>query len=544
MKFDQKKILRDESRVCTTSSAGALRVAVGYPNTYFVAMSSLAFQWVVELTASLEDIGVERFFTDPPLLGRTLENGSHLGDFDVVAWTCSFELDAPNILSTLDAAGIPRRWEERDYTHPIVVVGGAVASINPLPLSPAVDVFVLGSAELLWPDFLEIVRSEPDTERVLETLADMDGFLVPRFHLDRHGVPLGKRRRVEKRDAHMDDPAMVPGSHVVTPHTEYSGRGLVEMSRGCPEKCRYCWVSYNYGRLRSYATDGIMDRVERLQAITRRIGFVATAVGDHPELGNILEECSRRGLEVALSSLRIPAMQREILEPLAASGARSVTIAPETGTDTLRRALNKPISNDAILKAVDTAQECGIENIKMYFIIGLPGETDDDLRGIADLLRNAQKIMVAHGRERGRVGTLLAGFNVLVPKPYTPYSRKAMVSRREARRRMEIVEAATSDISNLRIDRPAYRQAQWQAFLSRGDVSVFDVLEDAASGKSLGRLLAAHRTAIEASTLSPVEGPPVWQFVVSAPVNRTLSGGLSPGGDSEPSSAPPLPGLQ
>lgn len=544
MEFDQKEILDNESRVCPTPPVGRLRVAIGYPNTYFIAMSSLAFQWVVELTAAIEDVGVERFFTDPPLLGRTLENGSHLGDFDVAAWTCSFELDAPNILSTLDAAGIPRRSNERGHHHPLVVVGGAVASINPLPLAPAVDVFVLGSAELLWPDLLEIVRGEPDRDRVLESLASMDGFFVPRLHLDGRGAPVGKRRRIEKRDAHMLDPAMVPASHVVTPHTEYSGRGLVEMSRGCPEKCRYCWVSYNYGRLRSYSTDGIMERVARLQTITRKIGFVATAVGDHPELGQILEECRRRGLEVALSSLRIPAMRRHILEPLAASGARSVTIAPETGTDRLRRALNKPISNDAILEAVETAQSCGIENLKMYFILALPGETDADLRGIADLLRAAQAIMVAHGRERGRVGTLLAGFNILVPKPYTPYSREAMVDRQEARRKMEIVEKAAGDIPNLRIDRPSYRQAQWQAFLSRGDVSVFGALEDAASGKSLGGLLASHRQAIDASTLARVEGPPVWQFVVSAPVKQALSGAGSPADDSLAASPPPEPGLR
>jgi len=518
MKFNQAGILRDETRVRPMPAVGALRVAVGYPNTYFVAMSSLAFQWVVELTAAFDDVGVERFFTDPPLLGRTLESSSHLGDFDVLAWTCSFELDAPNILSTLDAAGIPRRSSERDHNHPIVVVGGAVASINPLPLSPAVDVFVLGSAELLWPAFLHALRGETDRGRLLETLAGMDGFFVPSLHLDSRGAPLGKRRRVEKRDAHMSDPSMVPASHVVTPHTEYSGRGLIEMSRGCPEKCRYCWVSYNYGRLRCYSTEGILERVDRLSSITKRIGFVATAVGDHPDLGEILEACRKRGLEVALSSLRIPAMRREILEPLAASGARSVTIAPETGTDRLRTSLNKPISNEAILEAVETAQTCGIENIKMYFIIGLPGETDGDLRGIADLLRKTQSLMVAHGRERGRVGSLLAGFNVLVPKPYTPYAREPMLTRREAKRRMEIVETAAAGISNLTIDRPSYRQAQWQTHLSRGDISVYGALEDAASGKTLGGLLATHRKAVDASSLYPVEGPPIWQFVVSAPV--------------------------
>lgn len=520
MKLSRAEILRDEMRLRPMAAVGALRVAVGYPNTYFVAMSSLAFQWVVELTAALEDVGVERFFTDPPLLGRTLESGSHLGDFDVLAWTCSFELDEPNILVTLDAAGIPRRSAERDHTHPLIVVGGAVASINSLPLAPAVDVFVLGSAELLWPTFLDHVRRENDRGRLLEDLAALDGFFVPSLHLDDRGVPLGKRRRIEKRDAHMRDPSMVPASHIVTPHTEYGGRGLIEMSRGCPEKCRYCWVSYNYGRLRSYTMDGILDRVDRLSSITNRIGFVATAVGDHPELGEILEACRRRGLDIALSSLRIPAMRREILEPLAASGARSVTIAPETGTDRLRALLNKPITNEAILEAVDTAQVCGIENIKMYFIIGLPGETDDDLRGIADLLREAQALMVVRGRERGRVGSLLAGFNVLVPKPYTPYSREAMLTRREARRRMGIVEKAAVGISNLQIDWPSYRQAQWQTHLSRGDISVYDALEDAASGKKMGALLATHREAVEASSLCAVEGPPVWQFVVSGPVTR------------------------
>jgi radical SAM superfamily enzyme YgiQ (UPF0313 family) len=518
VKFDQARILGDERRALATSGVGGLKVAVGYPNSYSIAMSSLAFQWVVELTAETADVGVERFFTDAPLLGRTLETGRHLGDFDVLAWTCSFELDASNILATLQAAGVPTRRAKRNHRHPLVVVGGAVGSINALPLSPAVDVFVLGSAELLWPRLLELVRAEPDRERVLEQLAAMDGYFVPLHHLDSDGIPIGKRRRLEKRDAHMSDPAMVPASHVVTPHTEYSGRGLVEMSRGCPEKCRYCWVSHNYGRLRSYSTEGILERVERLRPITRRIGFVATAVGDHPDLEGILEECRRRDLEVALSSLRIPAMRREILEPLAASGARSLTIAPETGTDTLRRSLNKPIANGAILEAVETAQRCGIENLKMYFIIGLPGESDDDLRGIAELLRRTHAVMLAHGRRRGRIGTLHAGFNVLVPKPYTPYAREAMLTRGEARRKMALIEAAAADISNLQIDRPSYRQAQWQAFLARGDASVFGALEMAASGTGLGQLLASHRDAVDASTLHRTSSSPVWQFVVSAPV--------------------------
>jgi radical SAM superfamily enzyme YgiQ (UPF0313 family) len=517
-----RQLLEAERRVLDVSTAGGLRVGVGYPNTYEVGMSSLAFQWAVELAASCGDIGVERFFADPKTnIGRTIETGNAIGDLDVLAWSCSFELDAVNLLKTLDAAGIPRLRDQRNHRHPLLILGGAVASINPLPLAPAVDVFVLGSAELLWPPLLALVRENPDRESLLLELADRDGYFVPAHHLGADKRPNGKRRRIEKRDAHMADPAMVPASHVITPHTEYRSRGLVEMSRGCPEKCRYCWVSYNYGRLRCYPTDAILEKVERVGRMTDRVGFVATAVGDHPELAKILDECRRRDLEVALSSLRIPAMREEVLRPLAESGARSVTIAPETGTDELRRRLNKPITNAAILEAADTALRCGIESLKMYFIIGLPGETDDDVVGIADLLREVQGMIVTHGRERGRVGALHAGFNVLVPKPYTPYAREAMLTRKESRRRVQLVLDGVAGVSNLRIDRPHYRESLWQAYLSRGDCSAFAVLETAASGCSLGDLLASHRREIEESALNGVEGDPVWQFVTSAPVKKS-----------------------
>jgi radical SAM superfamily enzyme YgiQ (UPF0313 family) len=193
-------------------------------------------------------------------------------------------------------------------------------------------------------------------------------------------------------------------------------------------------------------------------------------------------------------------MREEILRPLAESGARSVTIAPETGTDELRRRLNKPISNASILEAAETAFTCGIESLKMYFIIGLPGETDDDVKGIARLLRQVRELMVSHARPRGRLGNLLAGFNVLVPKPYTPYSREAMLTRKETRRRMQLVEK--------------------QLDLSRGDCSAYQVLETAASGCSLGELIAAHRHEIERSAHNPVEGDPIWQFVTSAPTRN------------------------
>ncbi len=495
---------------------GSLSVAVGYPNTYRVAMSSLSFQWVVEITARQEDTAVERCFSDPDLAGHSLETGRPLAEFDVLAWSCSFELDAANLLRTLDAAGIPRHRDDRGSRFPLVVVGGAVASINPLPLAPAVDVFVLGAAERLWPRLLAMTR-ECDRGQLLEELSGLDGYFVPRHHLDGDGRPLRRLRRLEKRDAHMASSDSIPYSHTVTPLTEYRNRGLVEMSRGCPEKCRYCWVSYNYGRLRCYPAAGIVERVHALRAVTDRVGFVATAVGDHPQLAEILAECSAAGLNVSLSSLRIPAMVEGVLRPLAASGARSVTIAPESGTDALRHTLGKPISNARILEAVDTAQRCGIPDLKMYFIVGLPDEQDDDLLGICDLLRRTAEIVRERGRERGRVGNVHAGFSILVPKPYTPFQNEPMLSAEQAKRRLDLLWKGLRETDNVRLARPSHREAMWQGFLSRGDCRAFHALGRVASGQPLSGVMKAHRAEIEAATLSPIEHDPSWRFISTAP---------------------------
>jgi radical SAM superfamily enzyme YgiQ (UPF0313 family) len=245
-------------------------------------------------------------------------------------------------------------------------------------------------------------------------------------------------------------------------------------------------------------------------------------VGDHPQLPEILGESRELGLDVALSSLRIPAMVPGVLTPLAESGARSVTIAPETGSDALRAALNKPITNERILEAVETAQQCGITDLKMYFIIGLPGETDDDLSAIGDLLGASQRIMLRYGRIRGRMGTLHAGCSVLVPKPYTPYSKAAVLTKGEYRRRLGVVESRLKSVDNLRFDRPSYREALWQAILSRGDTSTFELIAELADHGRLGRLLTEHRTTAVRSAVDSVEGSPVWSFIGSAPTGRPV----------------------
>lgn len=509
---------------------GRLRVGVGYPNSYWVAHSSLAFQWVTRLAGRMPNLGVERFVADGELAGRTLELGTPLAELDVLAFSISFELDAVNVIRTLEAAGIPLRREERGPGFPLIVLGGAVASINPLPLAPLADVFCLGAAERVWPPLLELAMEAPDRGELLDRLTAMEGYLVPEHHLDAGGRPLHRLRRLEKRRDQMEDPELVPASHLVTPDTEYRERGLVEMSRGCPEKCAYCWVSHNYGRLQVYPADHILARVEELSTITNRIGFVATAVGDHPELAGILESCRSMGLHVALSSLRIPAMREEILRPLAATGARSITIAPETGSEELRRRMGKPTGNAEILEAIATAQRCGIESLKMYFIVGLPGETDEDLEAIGRLAAEASAILLRSGRPRGRVGRLHLGVNILIPKPYTPYHAVPMLDQAEARRRLGLVQRSLRGVPNLRVDLPSWRESLWQGYLSRAGTSAFEALRELAGGEPLAAVLRRHRREIERLAFEPGELGAPWHFISSAPLRPTSPERTSVGG--------------
>jgi len=524
----REEFLRAERTRVDIPAHGAVRVAVGYPNRYHVAQSSLSFQWVVQLAASRPGVGVERFFADQELRGATLESGAGLDRFHALAVSWAFEPDGANLLRILGAAGIPLRRKERSARHPLVVVGGAAASINPLPLSPAVDVFCLGAAERTLGTLLDLLLQEGDRETLLDDLASRDGFFVPSRHLDRSGLPTRRLRRLEKRDGDMTDAAAIPASYLVTPLTEYRRRSLIELSRGCPEKCRYCWVGHAYGRLRCHDPEDLIGRIGDLQQLGPRIGLVATALGDHPDLPQILEHCREQGLDVAVSSLRIPALNESVLRPLAACGARSITIAPETGSDELRLRLKKNVANDAILSGVETAQRCGLERLKMYFILGLPGESDGDVAAVAGLIRRARDISATWGRSRGRLATLHASVALLVPKPYTPYHREPMLPAAEARRRVGVVRRALRGVPNVRLDTPSYREALWQGYLAKAGSSAFGPLCEVARGTALSRVLADHQDEIRKIALARVEGSPPFHFISTAPTACSASAAPAP----------------
>ncbi len=493
---------------------GQYRLALAYANTYHVAMSSLAFQRVYELVHQRPDWTCERFFTDGSGTPVSVEQGRPLNDFGCIAFSVSFEGDYVDLLQMLDRARIPLRRADRGPWDPLIVMGGACAAINPLPMSEFVDVFALGAAENVLPDLLAALEEEEGNDAVLERLASRGGFYVPAFHRpEEDGDGLAKLEKRELSEGQMLEPGHLPTTCIVTPHTEFSEKFLIEMSRGCPEKCRYCWATFGMGRFRWHPTDYILASLERARPVTDQLGFVATAVGDHPDIERILREANQLGFRTAVSSIRIPAVTEGVLDALHASGDRSITLAPETGTDELRVKMGKPIPNAFLLEKIRLIFRHGFTQLKLYFIVGLPDETMEDVQGILELAARARAIMLEELPKKGMIGNIHLGVNVLVPKPYTPWQRQPMDAERSLKEKLSLLKKGVARMPNVSMGSVSVRQAVWQTYISKAGSDAADALEAAARGENLSSLLHRFAPKIHPEVFVPMQGDLRWHFM-------------------------------
>src|SRR5882724_7172626 len=347
-----------------------LRVALAFPNTYWVGMSNLGFQTVYRLFNAQDDVLCERVFLPPKqelaelVASRTplisLESQSPVGEFDVLAFSVSFEWDYVNVLTLLRLAGIPIHAAERTDRHPLIVIGGAVTFVNPEPLAPFADVIAAGEGEVLVPGLRRAAAAATDRDDLLRLLAAERGFYVPSLYdaqyaddgtlagyVLRPGVnaPLPVRKAALKTTDAIDPPA----TGIFTPDTEFGSRFLVEVVRGCANLCRFCWAGYNYLPVRAFPTDRILQLAEQAKKYANRVGLVSIALCDHPDIDRILARLHEMGYAISPASLRLDDLTEPIVRVLRASGERTITIAPETGSDRLRRVVNKTVTNDEIL---------------------------------------------------------------------------------------------------------------------------------------------------------------------------------------------------
>jgi radical SAM superfamily enzyme YgiQ (UPF0313 family) len=479
---------------------GRLRVALAFPNTYFVGMSSLGFQTVYRLFNSLDDVACERVFLPPKqeLQAQlasggalvTLESQTPVGDFDVIAFSVSFEWDYTNVLTLLRLAGVPARAEARTGRHPLVVIGGAVTFVNPEPLAPFADIIAAGEGEALIPALVGAIRSADDRPSLFRELASVRGFYIPSFYDVRYaadgtiaayepkpgtGAPPVVKKAAVKSTEKLDPPS----TSIFTPDTEFGSRFLIEVVRGCANLCRFCWAGYNYLPVRAFPADRILALAADAKRYSSRAGLVSIALCDHPEIERILQGLLAMGYSISPASLRLDDLTEPIVRLLRESGERSITIAPETGSDRLRRVINKTVTNAEILAATELIFASGMDNLKLYYMIGLPTETGEDLEAIRDLTVQMRDVMLAHARDRGRLGRIVGSVNPLIPKPGTAYQWLAMEDPAVTDAKSKRLRQMLAGIDNVYFNIKSERHSYYQALLSLGDRRVAPAIEAA-----------------------------------------------------------------
>ena len=489
-------ILSKETGYTRKPHGSRLRVALAFPNTYWVGMSNLGFQTVYRLFNARDDIVCERVFLPPKqelaeLLRTkttllTLESQTPVGDFDVFAFSVSFEWDYVNVLTMLRLAGIPRYASERGAHHPLVVIGGAVTFVNPEPLALFADVIAAGEGEMLVPTLGRAFSGTSDRVELLHMLARLRGFYIPSLYEPQYagdGFALkgdgDASLPVRKAALKTTDAVDPPVTSIFTPDTEFGSRFLVEIVRGCANLCRFCWAGYNYLPVRAFPTERILQLAGGARPHANRVGLVSIALCDHPDIEYILARLHEMGYAISPASLRLDDLTEPLVRLLRASGERTLTIAPETGSDRLRRVVNKTVTNDEILDRADLIFASGIENLKLYYMIGLPTETDEDLVAIRDLTLQLRDRMVKHAKSRGAIGRIVGSVNPLIPKPGTAYQWLPMENDALVDRKIKRLRTLVAGIDNVYFNIKSERHSYYQALLSLGDRRVAPAIEAA-----------------------------------------------------------------
>ncbi|MFY9218232.1 MAG: radical SAM protein, partial [Tepidanaerobacteraceae bacterium] len=493
-KLDMKELLSAEVFLLPVKTFGSvpINISLVYPNTYSMGMSNLGFHSIYYQINSRDDALCHRAFI-PSYENAdnitTLEGDKSINEYDIVGFSISFELDYINIIKILESANISAFSQNRN--GPLVMAGGPAATFNPEPLSPFVDFFVIGEGEEVIHDILEQYRhfQNRDKQEILEALAQIKGVYVPSFYkvaYDKEGKVLDIRHesyvpaKVTKRWI-KDIDEYNTESVILTPYTEFKDMFLTEVSRGCGRNCRFCMAGYCYRIPRHRSLDKVLERAEFGSKHKDKIGLVGAAVSDYPFIDQLAEQLVENNIKFSVSSLRADTLREPLMQGLAFSGHKTLTIAPEAGSDRLRQVINKGITDEHVINSVKLAHKYRVDNLKLYYIIGLPGESDEDLKEMVDFLLSLKEYMKAIGNKRGM---LTVSVNPFIPKPFTPFQWLGMEPVKLLNDRINFLKTQLRP-RGIKLIFESPRLSEIQSALARGDrqtgLLLYDIYKKGAS---------------------------------------------------------------
>ncbi len=486
-----------------------MRFAFCFPDTYEIGMSHLGMKILYSLTNERENFWCERVFApdvdfeklmrenDIPLYG--LESLEPIKDFDFIGFTIQYEMCYTNILNMLDLAGLPVKAKDRTALSPIVI-GGGPCVCNPEPIAEFFDMFILGEGEEVnlevYDLYVEMKKKGASKTEFLEAAAKIEGVYVPAFYdvayeddgrvksftpNNSNASPTIKKRIIKDMSrVYYPDKFVVPYCEIV------HDRAIVEVLRGCIRGCRFCQAGYIYRPLREKNTGVICSETKSLCESTgyEEVSLSSLSTSDHSDIENMLVKLSNyteeEKINLSLPSMRIDRFSKELMDQIQKVRKSGLTFAPEAGTQRLRDVINKNITEDEIFRACKLAFDGGYTAVKLYFMLGLPTETDDDIRGIAELAKKICDLFYQNpNRRRGRHIQISISCATFVPKPFTPFEFEPQATEEEIKHKQEVLLDATRGNRNVNVSWSKYRISVLEAVLARGDRRVSSVIYDA-----------------------------------------------------------------
>lgn len=494
-----QELYKDEDSRVTVNPHAGQKVAIVYPNTYFVGMSNLGLHIIYEEINLRNDSVCERIFlpekkeleaydkTKTPLMSVETQRPMH--QFDVVAFDVTFEMDYFHIPLMLRHGRVPIMGKDRTEFDPIVIAGGPCATFNPEPFADFIDAFIIGEGEGIVSRVLDIIRDGKmeglDRHAILRQLANISGVYVPSLYVPIYsedgefkgydiveGAPKTIKRHFEM---------LTSGGETVvaTNYTEFGAMYIIEVARGCGRHCRFCMAGYCFRVPRVRPLDILKEGVDRAEKLGKKVGLMGAAISDYPEVDELVTYIRSKDMRYSCASLRADSLTQAVVDGLADSGQKTITIAPETGSERLRRVINKGISEEHLKNAATLSAKSGIQHMRLYIMIGLPTETDEDIEAIVGLAERTQ----AHMAEVGCKGRLTLSINPFIPKPFTPFQWMAMDNQKTVEKKLQYIKKALQKNRRIEVLVESPKEVYIQGVLARGDRRLGAVLAACAADR-------------------------------------------------------------